>query len=361
MKYWYNTTALRSPDLKDPKDKKHFNKLVKKYFSSIREGKLTEVQTMNMDTVPYNTVMKMKPGSTIKMKDGKIRTKDKFGNWRANTDRNDIIVNRDIVKHMKGMKGYSMGNGRIQIEGKVNEIKKGDYIEQYGDIGLVNKVKGKAAYVRFDQHSGFEPIEVAALKKTGKKYNGKDLYLSEGKLNEALSSSDIKKATEAIKKYVKKLGRRADGEVEDVAGNIAKILRWNDTKRKHLTSYLYKINKGSDQIIFGEDKVSELLDYMGDGGAPKTEATDLWKRFDMMQRLQGDIMDVEHDMINITKALKQLHIDMEQEAEPEGGPKATKYGRELDKLEKSYKKKKAEFKKMMIKLDKLEQFSYNYR
>jgi len=85
------------------------------------EGKLTEVQAMNMDTVPYNTVMKMKPGSTIKMKDGKIRTKDKFGNWRANTDRNDIIVNRDIVKHMKGMKGYNMGGGRIQIEGKLTE------------------------------------------------------------------------------------------------------------------------------------------------------------------------------------------------------------------------------------------------
>jgi hypothetical protein len=84
----------------------------------VKEGKLTEVQAMNMDTVPYNTVMKMKPGSTIKMKDGKIRTKDKFGNWRANTDRNDIIVNRDIVKHMKGMKGYNMGGGRVQIEGK---------------------------------------------------------------------------------------------------------------------------------------------------------------------------------------------------------------------------------------------------
>ena len=37
---------------------------------------------------------------------------------RANTDRNDIIVNRDIVKHMKGMKGYNMGGGRVQIEGK---------------------------------------------------------------------------------------------------------------------------------------------------------------------------------------------------------------------------------------------------
>ena len=86
--------------------------------TAIYRKRLDEVQAMNMDTVPYNTVMKMKPGSTIKMKDGKIRTKDKFGNWRANTDRNDIIVNRDIVKHMKGMKGYNMGGGRVQIEGK---------------------------------------------------------------------------------------------------------------------------------------------------------------------------------------------------------------------------------------------------
>ena len=87
----------------------------------IDEGRLTEVQAMNMDTVPYNTIMKMKPGSTIKMKDGKIRTKDKFGNWRADTDPNDIIANRDVIKHMKGMKGFNIGNGRVRIEGKLTE------------------------------------------------------------------------------------------------------------------------------------------------------------------------------------------------------------------------------------------------
>ena len=47
---------------------------------------------------------------------------------------------------------------------------------------------------------------------------------------------------------------------------------------------------------------------------------------------------------------------LEQEDEPEGGPKATRYGREIEKKEKEYKKKKAEFKKLMAKLDKLEQF-----
>ena len=52
----------------------------------------------------------------------------------------------------------------------------------------------------------------------------------------------------------------------------------------------------------------------------------------------------------------QLMRDMEQEAEPEGGPKATRYGREIEKKEKEYKKKKAEFKKLMAKLDRMEQY-----
>ena len=47
---------------------------------------------------------------------------------------------------------------------------------------------------------------------------------------------------------------------------------------------------------------------------------------------------------------------MEQQAEPEGGKVADKYGKQLDIWEKAYKKKKAEFKKIMAKIDKLEQF-----
>jgi len=86
------------------------------------------------------------------------------------------------------------------------------------------------------------------------------------------------------------------------------------------------------------------------------EATNLWKHFDAKMKLQDTIMDLEYDMKTITNDLKQLHIDMEQEAEPEGGPKATRYGKEIDKKEKEYKKKKAEFKKLMAKLDKMEQY-----
>ena len=73
-------------------------------------------------------------------------------------------------------------------------------------------------------------------------------------------------------------------------------------------------------------------------------------------KLQDEIMDIEQDMKNITATIRQLHKNMEQEAEPEGGKIADKYGRQLDKYEKMYKKRKTEFKKLMAKLDRMEQY-----
>jgi len=82
-------------------------------------------------------------------------------------------------------------------------------------------------------------------------------YNAKKHLQEGLSSSDIKKATNAIQAYIKKHGKDADGEVTQVSSDIANILKWDDRKRKDLTSYLYKLNKGSDDIIFGESKLTE--------------------------------------------------------------------------------------------------------
>ena len=63
------------------------------------------------------------------------------------------------------------------------------------------------------------------------------------------------------------------------------------------------------------------------------EKTNYWKKFDEKQRLYGDAMDVEMDLKSLTVDIGQLHKDMEQEAEPEGGKVANRYGKELDKLE----------------------------
>ena len=107
-------------------------------------------------------------------------------------------------------------------------------------------------------------------------------------------------------------------------------------------------------------KAKEIVDKLGlsvmMAKESVNEATNLWKHFDAKMKLQDTIMDLEYDMKMITKDIAQLHKDMEQEAEPEGGPKATRYGRDIEKKEKEYKKKKAEFKKLMAKLDRMEQF-----
>jgi hypothetical protein len=129
--------------------------------------------------------------------------------------------------------------------------------------------------------------------------------------------------------------------------------------------------KWTSEAVVKKIKLAAVKDIMkwkqGASGAPMVnaflkfegkvnEATNLWKHFDAKMKLQDTIMDLEYDMKMITKDIAQLHKDMEQEAEPEGGKVATRYGRDIEKKEKEYKKKKAEFKKLMAKLEKMEQY-----
>ena len=79
------------------------------------------------------------------------------------------------------------------------------------------------------------------------------------------------------------------------------------------------------------------------------EAADPWKRFDKIQNLRVDNMDIERDMIDLAKQIKQVHKDMEQEGDSRSGSRLTK-------LESQYKKKKTELNKLLAKLDKLEQY-----
>ena len=68
--------------------------------------------------------------------------------------------------------------------------------------------------------------------------------------------------------------------------------------------------------------------------------------FDKYMELLDTQMCFQQDLKELGKQLKQMWIDMEQEAEPEGGPKADQYGRDLMKLEDEYKKVKAKLDKV---------------
>ena len=66
--------------------------------------------------------------------------------------------------------------------------------------------------------------------------------------------------------------------------------------------------------------------------------------FDQYLKLIGIQEDLVEDMKDTAEDIQDLFRNMEQEAEPSGGPIADKYGAQLDKLEKKYadlKKKKA--------------------
>ena len=97
--------------------------------------------------------------------------------------------------------------------------------------------------------------------------------------------------------------------------------------------------------ILNEIKVNEAI--------PKFSS--LAKAFDYIQRMRGQSMDLEQTMRSTLADIQDLQRDMEQEAEPEGGPIADKYAREMEYLKRQYNKTKVEFEKVMDEIDEFDQ------
>ena len=86
------------------------------------------------------------------------------------------------------------------------------------------------------------------------------------------------------------------------------------------------------------------------------EKSNIWKRFDKLQNLRTTAIDIETDMKDIARDLKLVYKEMEQEAEPQGGPIADKYADQIHKLQKDYNKNKKLLKKYQREIDKIERF-----
>jgi hypothetical protein len=287
---------------------------------------------------------------------------------------------------------------------KLNEakLKKGDAIQMDdGEYGVVNKVKGKVAYIKLDSMPGsFHPIEADRTTYKGK-HKGKDLYLEafnpkatqqfwNQKMIKAKTMKDVKKLYPKAKKtsevhgavfyielekdlYAKAFSKNTMKSIEPFT--VEAIYSMKGKKQ----TFLYKEGKLNEaispkkaaEVLFDKLAASKLIgkqnrkravgviEYMlsrMNFNESVNEATDLWKKFDEKQRLYSDGMDIENDLKNITATIKQLHKNMEQEAEPEGGKIADKYGKQIEKYEKMYKKRKSELEKVFAKIDKLEQY-----
>tara|TARA_R110002074_G_scaffold396035_2_gene584946 strand:+ start:757 stop:2298 length:1542 start_codon:yes stop_codon:yes gene_type:complete len=188
-----------------------------------------------------------------------------------------------------------------------------------------------------------------AATKMLKQFNKKCKDVLKGKSVGSVFEGKLTEAKEDYK-YKKQVGKAFD-KINDAMFNFRHAFGI-----KQLTNDDMKLKKKFEALQANIFALQREMRKDGLSEGSITEATSLWKKFDEKQRLYGDGMDVEMEMKTITKDIGQLYKDMEQEAEPEGGKVANKYGKQIDKLEKSYKKKKAELKKIMAKIDKLEQY-----
>ena len=97
--------------------------------------------------------------------------------------------------------------------------------------------------------------------------------------------------------------------------------------------------------ILNEIKVNEAL--------PKFKSPVEAYKWIMAKR--GEAMDIEQEMMETSQEIQQLYGEMEQEAEPGGGPIADKYGRDIEALEDRHKDLRASFDMVMAEIDEYDQ------
>ena len=122
---------------------------------------------------------------------------------------------------------------------------------------------------------------------------------------------------------------------------------------------LYKQLDAKFKVKNIQKTLGDMIKFM-DTPAAMREATipkfkSLVQAFDYIQSKRGEGMDLEQTMRSTLADIQDLQRDMEQEAEPEGGPIADKYAREMESLKRQYNKTKAEFEKVMDEIDEFDQ------
>ena len=286
--------------------------------------------------------------STPKQKKEAVKFIKKFlseGKVNENMEKGYAVVYRDRAYNKTYTAQIPPGISKAEIKQMLKKvIRVGLEIVSIKSLNeSINEVStlGASKAMRIGRKLGWEAkkrssgrTDYVTFTKDGKEYGPVDAnvltkdYLIK-KLSETLNEADIKKFEKnldaMVAKYVKD-GLKLDKEEEQKAFVELKKL---------IKTYSF----------------SKMKKLRGEG---INEASDIWKIFDAKMKLHGLAMDIETDMKSIAMDVKQTRTDMEQEAEPEGGKVANRYGKELDKLEKAYDKKKKELKKILAKIDKME-------
>ena len=80
-----------------------------------------------------------------------------------------------------------------------------------------------------------------------------------------------------------------------------------------------------------------------------------FEAFSWIMGKREEAMDIETEMLQTTNDIIQTQQDMEQEAEPGGGPIADRYGKQLDKLQMEHEALRKQFNAVMAEIDEYDQ------
>tara|TARA_R110002012_G_scaffold283634_1_gene474049 strand:+ start:1413 stop:2582 length:1170 start_codon:yes stop_codon:yes gene_type:complete len=171
------------------------------------------------------------------------------------------------------------------------------------------------------------------------KANGNETAIAKHtKIAATLSKKKIdatEKASKAYKVYQDKItGLHADAELE------LKEIEANDD-----TEFTITLKHLLDKHVAKGGEVNEALPNF------KTP----FEAYDWIMNKRNEAMDIEMEMLQKTKEIIQTQKDMEQEAEPEGGPEASRYSKILEKLQMEHESLRKQFSSIMAEIDEYDQ------
>jgi len=235
------------------------------------------------------------------------------------------------------------GYGKAFANEKINEakLKKGDHIKSMGEVGVVNKIKGQVAYVKFDSNpKSFHPILVSTVKYKGK-HKGKDLY-EEGIVNEAVKpiklSGNLKKDLKTVTDIAGKMVKYAKDNFNTYIPTghmLSQLINGGSTEKdvlKYNISHLAKAINTDLKKKYMKDFVGESVnESVGGFRGIATGRSNFGKvRYDGWKRSHEPIKEAAPKMRK-NKEAENLQKLMNQVANAQKGGGDGRYGKEFDK------------------------------
>jgi hypothetical protein len=171
-------------------------------------------------------------------------------------------------------------------------------------------------------------------------------YIVEAKMTPAKvqkAQRDLVKIIDALKKNFPHYKAAKE------SGDTKKLAKFRDLAIK-LTKKKKDLEIALDKALGGlyQDAELELNEALPKFKTPLEALKWVWGKRD-------EAMDMEQQLKDISAEIQQLYSEMEQEAEPGGGPIADKFGRELEALENQHKDLRAEYDQLMAEIDEYDQ------